>query len=121
MRSPRVRSAITNGGLPGGVSKCSAQGRRYADLMHELTAALGGELSFEEELRVRLAAGQFLKAEQLQADMLRGEAVDAEQLVRLSNAASRELGRLQAGRAGRRQPPGSKLQAHLAAKYGAPA
>lgn len=113
-RSPRVRSAISNGSrLPGGVSGTSHKGRRFNDIIHDLTAEMGGALTFDEQLRVRIVAGLVMHVEELQAAILRGEPVDSEQLTRESNSAARMLNALR-----RRPAPsrakGNRLQAFLA-------
>jgi hypothetical protein len=86
------RSAITNGKkwLPG-VDMRSAQGRRFKDLVRAFTADLGGELSTAEAALVRQAAALTVRVEDIQATLVKGEAVDDEELVRLINASARLL------------------------------
>jgi len=117
-RPPHARSAVSNGTrLPGGVSASSAEGRRFVDIMGDLTAQMGGALGPAEQLQVRTIAGLMLHVEQLQGAMLRGEAVDSEQITRASNSAARMLSAL------RRKVPAkpkltgrAALDAHMAAK-----
>jgi hypothetical protein len=115
-RSPHVRSAISNGSrLPGGASASSADGRRFADIIFDLTAEMGGALTTGEELQVRTIAGLIVHVEQLQAAMLRGDPVDSEQLTRVSNSATRALAGLKRSRPAKRaQQPAT--DAYLASR-----
>jgi hypothetical protein len=118
-RPPHARSAISNGSkLPGGVSASSPEGRRYRDVVHDLTAELGGTLTAAEQLQVSTIAGLVVHAERLQGEMLRGEAVDTEQLTRVSNSAARLLNALRKKVAVQaRRPAGAEgLRAYLAEK-----
>jgi hypothetical protein len=62
---------------------------------------------------IRQAAGLTLRAEQLQAAIVRGEAVDDDQLIRLSSTARRLLTAI-AAKAAKRKPPAPTLQDHIA-------
>lgn len=117
-RSNRARSAISNGTrLPGGVKACSAEGRRFTDVMHDLTIEMGGSLTHAEELQVRMIAGLILHAEQIQARILRGEEVDSDQFTRVSNSAARALNSLKRSAASRaRRQPAGGAAAYLQAK-----
>ena len=82
-RVPRTRSAISNGTrLLEGVSRGSAGGRRFRDLIDDLSAEIGGSPSQAEVLQIRTIAGLIVHVEQLQSAMLNGEPVDSEQLTR---------------------------------------
>ena len=97
MRSPTVRSRITNGKqLLAKVDGRTADARRYRDLTISLADDLGGAAGLSEAQRalVRQAAAMIVQSEALQAAVLRGELVDVEQLTRLANAATRILTRL---------------------------
>ncbi|MEF2551324.1 hypothetical protein VQ042_08090 [Aurantimonas sp. A2-1-M11] len=61
--------------------------------MRSLSDELGGEASLTEPQRamVRHAAGVMIQAERMQSAIVRGEPVDAEQLVRLSNTLARMM------------------------------
>lgn len=119
-RIPSARAAASNGGLPGGVSPSSAAGRRFRDVVEDLTAELGGQLAHAEVLQVRTIAGLVVHAEQLQAAMLKGEPVDSEQLIRVSNSAARMLTALKRTRIVPRAKPGrAGLATYLASKGGA--
>lgn len=96
-RLSTVRSAITNGNqVLANVDGRSAAARRYRDLCMSLGDDLGGAATLTEAQTalVRQAAAMIVQSERLQAEILRGEAVDSEQLVRLANAATRILSRL---------------------------
>ena len=92
-RSPTTRAKVTNGTrLLAGVDGRSATARRFRDLIAELTPGGGGEgLAAAERSAIRQAAAMMLRAEQLQAEIVRGEAVDADTLIRLSSEARRIL------------------------------
>jgi hypothetical protein len=112
------RSAVTNGTrVLVGVNGNSAKARRYRDLVQTLSAELGDELSETERLAVRNAATLQFHSEELTAALVRGEAVDPEEITRAINGASRALAALQRGRAARRAKPAtSPLRAYLAGK-----
>ena len=97
MRSPTVRSKITNGKqLLANVDGRTADARRYRDLCMSLADDIGGTSSLTEAQRalVRQAAAMIVQSETLQSAIVRGEIVDSEQLTRLANAATRILSRL---------------------------
>lgn len=112
-RSPHIRSAVTNGKrLLAGVDGRSATARRFRDLIAELTIEAGGGegLSAAQRSAIRQAAAILLRAEQVQADIVKGEPVDNDVLIRLSGEARRVLAGL---RKRAPSPPGSLLQNHL--------
>jgi hypothetical protein len=79
-------------------------------------AELGGELSEAERSLVRQAVALQLQAERMQAAIVRGETVDADQLIRVSSTSKRLLGII-ASRTGKRKPAaGPTLAEYLAAK-----
>jgi hypothetical protein len=79
---PTNRSAISNRSrlLPG-IDGRSATARRFRDIC--ISYETGNVTEVERDL-VRQAAGLTLRAEQLQAAIVRGEAVDNDELIRLS-------------------------------------
>ena len=108
------RSAVTNGSrLLEGVDGRSASARRFRDLVRAFAADLGGELSELEMGLVRQAAAVALKAEALQAALVRGEPVDGDQLIRLSGTAKRILQAI-GHKAEQRKPAGPTLHDHIA-------
>ncbi len=92
----RTRSALTNGSLlPPGLDGRSAAARRYRDLILQFSHGIVGEggepLNPAEMVLVRQAAGITVRVEALQANIIRGEPINDEDLVRLSNGAHRLL------------------------------
>ena len=61
--------------------------RRYRRLIETFEAELGSQLSAADAALVRQAAALTLRAEQVQADVVNGIAVDADALVRVSSEA----------------------------------
>ena len=105
--APRVRSRVTNGSkLLTGIDGRSATARRFRDLIADYAREHGGNaaLSTAELGMVRQAAAITLRAEQLQAAIVRGEPVLADELIRLSSEARRILSSL-------RRRHGSKVEA----------
>jgi hypothetical protein len=94
--SANNRSRVTNGRtlLPG-VDGRSASARRYRDLIAELARELGdAEPTAAESASIRQAAAIIVRSEQLSADIVRGEPVDNDTLIRLSSEARRIMARL---------------------------
>ena len=92
----RTRSALTNGSLlPRGLDGRSAPARRYRDLIlqfsHSIACERSAPLNPAELALVKQAAAITVRAEALQADIVRGEPVSDEDVVRLSNSAIRIL------------------------------
>lgn len=116
----RGRSAATNArSFLAGIDGRSTRARRFRDLMSSFAAGLGGidALSESELALVRQAASVTMRAEELQSAIARGEAVDPDELIRLSNTSRRLLSGLK-----RREAPKTKtLSEHLAAKRSAAA
>lgn len=97
-RTATARSAISNGTrLLDGVDGRSAGARRFRDLLADLMRDLGGASSLTTIQRgmVRQAATLQLQAEHLQAAVVRGDAVNSKDLVRVSGEARRILAGLQ--------------------------
>jgi hypothetical protein len=116
------RSRVTNGRrMVEGVDSRSREGRRFRDLQIAYADDLGGPdgLSEAQKALVRQAATLQIQAERVQASVLRGEAVDEEQLTRLSNALARVLAALRAKAEPRDAAP--SLADYLATHYPAPA
>lgn len=107
--SRTARSAVSNGSrLVQGVDGRSAPARRFRDLVCQFTEELGGDAIMSEPMRamVRQAAAVAIEAERMQAAILREEAVDADELVRISHVLQRLMNGLKAkaktARAGQR-------------------
>jgi len=95
--SNRNRSAISNGSwLLAGVDNRKGLGRRFRDLCVAFAKDLGGtdKLTSTQEATIRQAAGVTLEVEKLQGAIVRGDTIDHEQLVRLSNLQSRLIRQL---------------------------
>jgi hypothetical protein len=89
-----VRSAISNNLLRlRNVDGRSAEARRYRDLVHAYANDVGGVETLTEAQRalVTQAASVQTSAERLQSRIVKGEAVDGEELTRLSNVLARLL------------------------------
>jgi hypothetical protein len=115
--APRTRSMVTNRSkLISGVDGRSVVARRFRDLIQEYSQECHGgsaDLSPAELGMVRQAAAMTLRAEQLQASVVRGEPVLADELIRLSSEARRILSRLR--RRHSQKAPTLSLREHLAA------
>ncbi len=93
-RPPTARNAVSNGSrLLEGIDGRSAGARRFKDLIESFARNLGGidGLSETEQSLIRQAASVTMRVEQLQSAIVRGEHVDPDDLVRLSNTARRCL------------------------------
>ncbi len=113
-RPPTTRSAISNGSrILEGIDGRSTGARRFKDLIESFSRDMGGieRLSEAEQTLVRQAASLTMRAEQLQSAIVRGEAIDPDELIRLSNTARRCLKAVQ-----RREQPRPSLAEHLAKK-----
>lgn len=119
--SPQVstsnRSAVSNRSrILDGVDGRSATARRFRDLIASYEAELGGNVSDVERDLIRQAAGLTLRAEQLQAAIVRGEPVNNDELIRLSSTSKRLLEAIHAKAAKRKTPTGGDLQSYLAGR-----
>jgi len=93
----RNRSAISNGSwLLEGVDHRSALGRRYRDLCMNMADDMGGAsiLTEPQKAMIRQLAAVMVECEKLQSQIVRGEKVDHEVLVRLTNLHARLLDKL---------------------------
>lgn len=115
-RSLTNRSRVTNGTrLLEGIDGRTPGARRFRDLIDSFASDLGGaqDLSEAERALVKQAASVTIRAEQLQAAIVRGEAVDPDELIRLSNTSRRLLASIR-----RRAAPKPTLTDYLAGKRG---
>lgn len=125
------RSRVSNGTrLLDGIDGRSASARRFKDLIAGLARdEFGGaeNLSIAELSLLRQAAALMLSAEQMQAAVVRGEAMHADELVRVSSESRRVLDAMRRStRAVPREPQPETLKDYLAtttipARKGAPA
>ena len=116
---PRSRSRLANEPfrLPG-VNGNTAEARHYRDLCLSFAAELSPDpsaLSEGDRQLVQATAGLAMEAARMQAALVRGLAVNNEELTRVNNALTRNLSRL---RQRRRQPrdDAPNLQEYLAGK-----
>jgi len=118
-RPPTTRSRITNGSdLLRGIDGRSAEARRYRDLIEGFTAEFGSATPGEREMAlIRQAAALTVQAETMQAAIVRGEAVDIEQLTRVANALTGTLKELGI-RKHRAAPKPPSLAEYLASRSG---
>jgi hypothetical protein len=114
-RGRTQRSAVTNGSqLVDGIDQRLPAARRYRDLIATLGNDLGGDLGAAEVQQIRTAAAAILLVESLTAAVIRGEAVDVEQVTRAQNSAARLLAALKNKR--KVKPTGPSLAEYLASK-----
>jgi hypothetical protein len=115
--APTSRAKVTNGTkLLAGVDQRSASYRRFRDLVADLVAEQGRELSISEIGLIRSVAALLVRSEELQAAAVRGEDVDADELIRTASEARRLLSSLR--KPARREPEQPSLQTYLREQYG---
>ncbi len=116
------RSKLSNGSwLLEGVDNRSATGRRYRDLCMSLADDLGGaeKLTEPQRAQIRQLAAITVESEKLQAAIVKGENIDHEALVRLTNLSARLVKQLDIRPAGKTR---KRTQAEiLASRRGAAA
>jgi hypothetical protein len=115
-RSLTNRSRVTNGTrVLEGVDGRSPSARRFRDLLDSFAHDLGGleHLSEADRSLVKQAASLTIRAEQLQVAIVRGEPVDPDELIRLTNTARRTLAGIR-----RKEQPKPTLGDYLATKAG---
>ena len=89
--------------------------RRFRDLCAAFEAEVGGVLSESDKAMVAQAAALSLRAEELQADLIRGRDIDNDLLVKLSGTVKRILSVI--GAKAKDKPAGDALAEHLATHY----
>jgi hypothetical protein len=93
----------------------SSTARRFRDICHNYEIEAGGDITEVERDLIRQAAGLTLRAEQLQAAIVRGEPVDNDDLIRLSSTAKRLLEAIRAK--AKKKPAGPSLQDYITQRY----
>jgi hypothetical protein len=93
----------------------SSGARRYRAIVAAFTAEIGHNLTESESGLVRQAAALALRCEQLQAAIVRGEAVDDDLLVRISGPSKRLLGAISVRSQGKK-PSGPTMLDYMAQK-----
>ena len=98
LRPATTRAATTNGKrIFDGVDGRTTEARRYKDLVEAFTAdldRLGGRLTQAERVAISTAATLTVRLEVAQAALMRGEPVDAVDLLKLSDGVNAALQRL---------------------------
>jgi hypothetical protein len=94
--------------------------RRFNDLVTRFTREMNRELLVGEREMVRQAAAIMLRAEQLQAGIVRGEAIDPDELIRLSSEGRRVLRSIGAGVKPKPEAPSPRPWSPLMARITAP-
>src|SRR5262245_5424361 len=92
VRSPFARSSVSNGkrSLPG-IDGRGTWSRRRRDLIASFTAELGRPLRERDKALIANAASLIVRCEQLHVQIVNGADIDDDQLIRLSNVATRLL------------------------------
>lgn len=99
--------------LPRGVDMRTVAGRRFRHLVQQYSAELGQDLGEVDQGMVRQAAAISVHAERLQAAIVAGQDVDADQVIRLSSECRRILASLRS-KAPNGNPTGPSLAQYLA-------
>ena len=105
-KSPTVRACQTVDGR-------SSSARRFRDSVRAYEVEVGANLTEVEHSLIRQAAALAFKAEILESDLVNGNPVDGDQLIRLTGTAKRILSAL-GDKASKRKPPAPTLQDHIA-------
>lgn len=113
-RSAKVRSAVSNGTalFLGEVDGRSEVGRRYADLIADLTAERGGReaLTVAQTEAVRTYAGLAIMRDRMHSALARGERVDPEAMGQIGDRMARQMRMMGPPKA----PERKSLRQHLA-------
>jgi hypothetical protein len=103
------RSEVSNGTrLLQNVDGRSSSARRFRDLVSAFEQEVGGVLTEADRGLIRQAASLQLKGEMLQAALVRGEDVDADQIIRIAGTSRRILSSI-AGKAAKNKPAGPTI------------
>src|ERR1700733_14290981 len=117
-RKSMGRSAVTNGKvLHSNAAPIDGRGhnaRRFRDLVAAFSEGFG-EVTEADKALIKTAATLALKMELLQADLVAGKEVDADQLIRLAGTSKRALAAVSA-KAIDRKPVTETLQGYMARK-----
>jgi hypothetical protein len=113
------RPRCTQAGIPlPRIDQRTVSAMRYRTLLDSYGAELGGHLTEPEKALVQQIAAMQLRIEQLQAAIVEGREVDADQIIRLSSEHRRLLTTLR-GKAAKNKPAAaSSLQDYINSKYG---
>jgi hypothetical protein len=106
-RPAKVRAAVSNRNkLLAGVDGRGRVARRFRDVLYDLIAEFGGAnaLTTAELGLARQAAALTLRAESLQAAIVKGEPVSDDELIRTASEARRIMFALRRAKARKREP-----------------
>jgi hypothetical protein len=108
------RSAVTNGKRTLiGVNASSKYGRRYRDFIAAFAAEIGLPLGASEMAMVKQAAALAVRSEMMQAQIVNGEHIEPDDLIRICSEVRRILDAI-AAKARERKPSVPTLQDHIA-------
>jgi hypothetical protein len=108
------RSAVTNGKRTLiGVNASSKYGRRYRDLIAAYSAEIGLPLGASETAMVKQAAALAVRSEMMQAQIVNGEHIEPDDLIRICSEVRRILDAL-AAKARERKPAKPTLADYIA-------
>jgi hypothetical protein len=108
------RSAVTNGKRTLiGVNASSKYGRRYRDLIAAYSAEIGLPLGASETAMVKQAAALAVRSEMMQAQIINGEHIEPDDLIRICSEVRRILDAL-AAKARERKPAKPTLADYIA-------
>jgi hypothetical protein len=100
-----TRSKVSNGTrLLQNVDGRSSSARRFRDLVRAYETEIGGNLTEVDRGLIRQAAALTFKAETLQSDLVNGNPVDGDQLIRLTGTAKRILSAIGEKARNRKEP-----------------
>src|ERR1700692_1863181 len=108
------RSAVTNGKRTLiGVNASSKYGRRYRDLIAAYSSEIGLPLGASETAMVRQAAALAVRSEMMQAQIVNGEQINPDDLIRICSEVRRILDAI-AAKARERKPAKPTLADYIA-------
>ena len=93
--------------------------RRYLELVQTFEREIGGQLTETDRVLVKQAASITIRAEQLEGEIVAGQSVDSDELIRLTSECRRILATLKS-KAAKNQPIGPTLAEYLAERARAP-
>jgi hypothetical protein len=118
----RLRDKLSNGTrLMPGVDLRTPVGRRFRYLVGAYSSEVGPDLNESEKATIRQVASLQVHIEALQARVLAGQDVDADQLIRLNSEHRRLLSALHKKAEASKPDAPRAIDQYLRDKYGAPA
>jgi hypothetical protein len=115
-RPVKRRLRLTQAGIPlPRIDQRTVSAMRYRSLLDCYAGELGGNLSEADKALIQQIAAMQLRIEQLQAAIVEGRDVGADQIIRLSSEHRRLLTSLR-GKADKRKPAGPTLADYVARK-----